>query len=252
VAKLFFAEIYEPSRQQGWTSDEHFSADDTLIESRASLKSFVRRDGTDAPKVQAARNRDPGNPSIDFRGDRRRNDTHCSTTDPESVLCGKAPGKEARLCFAAHLLTENHNGLCADFTIHDPMAEPETMVELEQIQAHQKPHPGTQVKALGAYKGYHWKDFVLGYQEQAIALHAARNQGVRVPGLDGRTTTRAGYRLSQRIRNRVEEIFGWTKTVGGLRRSRYPGRERKQAWGYFVVGAYNLLQTGRLSMSWAP
>ena len=103
VAKLFFAEVYDMSRQEGWTSDEHFTADGTLIESWASLKSFVRKDGTDAAKVQAAKDQDHGNPSVDFRGEKRRNDTHQSTTDPECVLYRKAKGNEARLCFGGHM-----------------------------------------------------------------------------------------------------------------------------------------------------
>lgn len=247
VAKLFFAEVYELSRQEGWTSDEHFTADGTLIESWASLKSFVRKDGTDAAKVQSAKDEDPGNPTINFRGEQRRNDTHQSTTDPESVLYRKANGKEARLCFGGHILMENRNGLCADFTLHNPITEPEPVMALRQIQAHRTLHEGVQVKTVGADKAYHRRDFVAECREQNIAPHVACKDGVNIPGLDGRTTAKASYRVSQRIRKRVEEIFGWIKTVGGLRRSRYRGRERTQAWGYFVASTYNLLRMARLS-----
>lgn len=246
VAKLFFAEVYDLSRQAGWTSDEHFTADGTLIESWASLKSFVRKDGTDAKKVQAAKDEDPGNPTINFRGEQRRNDTHQSTTDPESVLYRKAHGKEAKLCFGGHLLMENRNGLCADFTIHDPIAEQEPAVALRQMEAHEELHEGVAVKTVGADKAYHRKDFVAACREQNIVPHVACKDGVKAPGLDGRTTGKASYRISQKIRKRVEEIFGWIKTVGGLRRSRYRGRERTQAWGYFVAGTYNLLRLARL------
>jgi len=249
VAKVFFAEVYDLSRQEGWTSDEHFTADGTLIESWASLKSFVRKDGADAAKVQSAKEEDPGNPSLNFRGEKRGNDTHQSTTDPESVRYRKANGKEARLCFGGHLLLENRNGLCADFTIHDPIAEPEPVVALQQVSAHQALHEGTQVKTLGADKGYPRKPFVAECREQGIAPHVACKEGIQVPGLDRRTTAQAGYRISQRIRKRVEEIFGWIKTVGGLRRSRYRGRERTQAWGYFVAGTYNLLRMARLELA---
>lgn len=249
VAKLFFAEVYALSRQAGWTSDEHFTADGTLIESWASLKSFVRKDGADAAKVQSAKEEDPGNPTLDFRGEPRRNDTHQSTTDPESVLYRKAKGKEAKLCFGGHILMENRHGLCADFTIHDPIAEPEPVVALQQVEAHEELHAGTQVKTLGADKGYHRKAFVAQCREQGMAPHVACKAGVKVPGLDGRTTAQESYRLSQRIRKRVEEIFGWIKTVGGLRRSRYRGRERTQAWGYFVAGTYNLLRMARLALA---
>lgn len=249
VAGLFFAEVYDLSRQAGWTSDEHFTADGTLIESWASLKSFVRKDGADAKKVQAAKDEDPGNPGIDFRGEPRRNDTHRSTTDPQSVLYRKASGKEARLCFGGHILMENRNGLCADFTLHNPISEPEPVMALRQIQAHQKLHEGVRVKTVGADKAYHRKDFVAACREQGIAPHVACKDGVSVPGLDGRTTPKESYRVSQRIRKRVEEIFGWIKTVGGLRRSRYRGRERTQAWGYFVAGTYNLLRLARLELA---
>lgn len=246
VAKLFFVEVYDLSRQEGWTSDAHFTADGTLIESWASLKSFVRKDGADAAKVQSAKDEDPGNPSVNFRGEQRRNDTHQSTTDPESVLYRKASGKEARLCFGGHLLMENRHGLCADFTLHHPFAEPEPAVALRQLDEHTQLHEGTAPATIGADKAYHQKLFVRGCRKRAISPHVACKNGVRVSGLDGRTTTRPGYETSQRIRKRVEEIFGWMKTVGGLRRSRYRGRERTQAWGHFVAGTYNLLRLARL------
>ncbi len=225
--------------------------DGTLIESWASLKSFVRKDGADAAKVQSAKDEDPGNPTIHFRGQPRRHAMHQSTTDPQSVLYRKAQGQEAKLCFGGHILMENRNGLCADFTIHDPIAEPEPVMALRQIRAHQTRHDGVQVKSVGADKAYHRKDFVAACRAQNIAPHVACKGGVSVPGLDGRTTTRKSYRVSQSIRKRVEEIFGWIKTVGGLRRSRYRGKERTQAWGYFVAGTYNLLRMARLSQAGA-
>jgi transposase len=251
VAKLFFAQVYDLSRQEGWTSDEHFTADGTLIESWASLKSFVRKDGADQKKVDAAKDEDPGNPTVNFRGEQRRNDTHHSTTDPESVLYRKAKGKEAKLCFGAHLLMENRHGLCADFTIHNPITEPEPLMALGQLDEHRQLHEGTAPTTLGADKNYHQKEFVSGCRRRKVSPHVACKQGVKVAGLDGRTTGRSGYALSQRIRKRVEEIIGWIKTVGGLRRSRYRGRERTQAWGYFVGSTYNLLRIARLELAHA-
>lgn len=251
VAKLFFAEVYDLSRQAGWTSDEHFTADGTLIESWASLKSFIRKDGGDDAKVQSAKDEDPGNPSVNFRGEQRRNDTHQSTTDPDSVLYRKAQGKEARLCFGGHILMENRSGLCADFTLHNPITEPEPVMAVRQIDAHTKLHPGVKVKTVGADKGYHRNDFLTACRERGIAPHVACKEGVHLAGLDGRTTRRRGYQTSQRIRKRVEEIFGWIKTVGGLRRSRHRGIERTQAWGYFVAGTYNLLRLARLEQAGA-
>jgi transposase len=248
VAKRFFDEVYKLSREQGWASNEHFTADGTLIESWASLKSFVRKDGADDARVKSAKDEDPGNPSIDFRGEKRSNDTHQSTTDPESVLYRKASGKEARLCFGGHILMENRHGLCAEFTLHNPIRETESEVALRQIREHQQKHKGVRIRTIGADKAYHRKEFVDGCRRLNIVPHVACKDGVRVSGLDGRTTSKESYRLSQRIRKRVEEIFGWIKTVGGLRRSRYRGLERTQAWGYFVVAAYNLLRMARLSL----
>lgn len=248
VAKLFFAQVYDQSRQEGWTSDEHFTADGTLIESWASLKSFVRKDGADARKVAAAKDDDPGNPTIDFRGEKRRNDTHQSTTDPESVLYRKANGKEAKLCFGAHLLMENRHGLCADFTLHNPIGEPEPAAALKQLDQHRKLHLGVEPASVGADKNYHRKDFVNGCRQRDIAPHVACKDNVKTPGLDGRTVGKKNYRISQRIRKRVEEIIGWIKVIGGLRRSRYRGVERTQAFGYFVAATYNLLRMARLAL----
>lgn len=248
VAKLFFAEIYDLSRQGGWTSDEHFTADGTLLESWASLKSFVRKDGGDQKKVQAAKDDDPGNPTIDFKGEPRGNATHQSTTDPESVLYRKAKGKEAKLCFGGHILMENRHGLCADFTLHNPITEPEPEMALRQLDQQAQLHQGTDPKTLGADKGYHQSAFVSGCRERNVSPHVACKASAQVPGLDGRTTQKPGYRTSQKIRKRVEEIFGWIKTVGGLRRSRYRGQERTQAWAYFVAGTYNLLRLARLEL----
>lgn len=248
VAKLFFAEVYDLSRQEGWTSDEHFTADGTLIESWASLKSFVRKDGTDEKKVQSGKDDDPGNPTISFHGEKRRNDTHQSTTDPDSVLYRKAKGREAKLCFGAHILMENRHGLCAEVNIHNPIAQSEPAMALRQLDEHTQLHQGTAPKTVGADKAYHQKAFVEGCRQRGVAPHVACKQQ-KVEGLDGRTTTSSGYQTSQRIRKRVEEICGWIKTIGGLRRSRYLGIERTQAWSYFVGGTYNLLRMARLEQS---
>lgn len=246
VARLFFIEVYELSRQEGWTSNAHFSADGTLIESWASLKSFVRKDGGDQKKIDSAKDDDPGNPTISFRGEKRKNDTHQSTTDPDSVLYCKAHGREARLCFGGHLLMENRHGLCADITLHNPIGEPEPRVALRQLDEHKQLHAGATPRTLAGDKNYHQKALVHGCRERGIAPHVACKDKLKIPGLDARTTTRSGYQKSQRIRKRIEEIFGWMKTVGGLRRSRYLGLDRTQAWGYFVAGTYNLLRMARL------
>jgi transposase len=246
VAQLFFIEVYDLSRQEGWTSDEHFTADGTLIESWASLKSFTRKDGADKKKVAAAKDDDPGNPAVNFHGEKRCNDTHQSTTDPQSVLYKRSKGKEARLCFGAHLLMENRNGLCADFTLHNPISQGEPVIALQQLDEHPQLHQGAAPRTVGADKNYHQKEFVRGCRERKISPHVACKEKVKTKGLDRRTTAKSGYQISQRIRKRVEEIIGWIKTVGGLRRTRYRGLERTQAWGYFVAGTYNLLRLARL------
>lgn len=248
VAKLFFAEVYQLSREENWTSDAHFTVDGTLIEAWASLKSFVRKDGQDAGKVERARDDDPGNPTVDFRGQKRSNRTHQSTTDPESVLYRKGDGQPSRLCFGAHVLMENRHGLCADITVHNPIAAREPAVAMSQLEDHSRTFEGVGVKTVAADKGYHERAFVQECRQREIAPHVACKNGLRTPGLDGRTTGKSGYQTSQRVRKRVEEIFGWMKTVGGLRRSRYRGIDRTQSWAYFVATAYNLLRIGRLAV----
>jgi transposase len=247
AAKLFFAEVYDLSQQEGWTSDQHFTADGSLIEAWASLKSFVRKDGKTRTQVQSAKDDDPGNPTINFHGEKRTNATHRSTTDPESVLYRKGCGRESKLCFGTQVLMENRHGLCAAITVHNPIAQDEPTVALAQVDEHRDLHRA-RIRTLGADKAYHQRKFVTGCRERKVSPHVALKDGVRVPGLDARTTTKAGYQTSKRIRKRVEEIFGWIKTVGGLRRTRYRGIERTQAWAYFVAGAYNLLRLAKLSL----
>jgi len=245
AAKLFFVEIYDLSRQEGWTSDEHFTADGTLIEAWASLKSFVRKDGQDEKKTDSAKDDDPGNPTVNFHGEKRSNQTHQSTTDSESVLYRKGKGKESKLCFGAHVLMENRHGLCAAISVHNPIARQEPAVALAQVDETEQLHQ-VQVKTLGADKAYHQKKFVSGCRERGISPHAACKANQQVAGLDGRTTSASGYQKSQKVRKRVEEIFGWMKTIGGLRRTRYRGVDRTQAWAYFVASAYNLLRLAKL------
>ena len=244
AAQLFFAEIYDLSRQEGWTSDEHFTADGTLIEAWASLKSFVRKDGPEQKKSGSDKD-DPGNPTVNFHGEKRSNQTHQSTTDPESVLYRKGKGKESKLCFGAHVLMENRHGLCAAITVHNPIAQQEPAVALAQVDEIKELHAAS-VGTLGADKAYHQKAFVSGCRQRGVSPHAACKDHQRVIGLDARTTGRSGYQKSQKARKRVEEIFGWMKTVGGLRRTRYRGIDRTQAWAYFVASAYNLLRLAKL------
>ena len=248
VAGVFFQQVYELSREQDWTSDEHFSVDGTLIEAWASMKSFRPRedegsDGND--KGDNSNGWKPSNPEVDFRGQKRSNETHCSRTDPEVVLYRKGRGKEAKLCFGAHATMENRNGLLAALDIHNPIEQTEATVGLKQLEELTQ---GGQARprSVGGDKNYHTKAFVGECRDRQIGPHVAQVKGRRTPGLDGRTSRGSGYQASQKIRKRIEEIFGWVKTVGGFRKTRYRGRERTQACAFFVGAAYNLVRMARL------
>jgi transposase len=217
VARRFFDEVIRLARGQRLLSADHFTVDSTLIESWASLKS-LRKKGGGPPKSGG-----DGTGMVDFRGERRTNDTHESTTDPEAKLMRRGNGMPAKLCFGGHALMENRSGLCVDLRLTDArQSEPSAALELLKRQAKQRIHP----KTLGADKGYHTKAFVQKLRERGIKPHIARIDGRATPGLDGRTTRHASYRVSQRTRKRIEEIFGWLKTVGGLRKSRFVGLKR--------------------------
>lgn len=242
TAQKFFDAVVTYARGEGLLSDEHFTVDGTLIEAWASLKSVKPKDApppTDPPD-------DPGNPTVDFHGERRTNATHQSTTDPEAQLARKGTGKEAKLCFSGHVLMENRHGLCVDLQIAPAAgtAERDTALAMLRRQARRGIRPTT----LGADKGYHTKDFVRRLRRRGIRPHLACIRGRRTPGLDGRTTRHEGDRLSQRLRKKVEEIFGWMKTIGGLRKSRVRGVARTQHVSYLVGAAYNLLRMSRLRL----
>lgn len=250
MASEFFAEVYELSREEGWASDEHFSADGTLIEAWASLKSFRPRDGKDGDDGDgpgAANGFKPSNPEVDFKGQKRSNETHQSCTDPEAVLYRKGAGKEARLCFGAHALMENRNGLLGAIDIHNPLETGEAQMALDQMEALAATGQGVP-STVGADKGYHTKGFVGGCRQCGIRPHVAQVKKRTTPGLDGRTTASGGYTTSQRIRKRIEEIFGWMKTVGLMRKSRYRGIDRTQSWVHFVGATYNLVRMANLEL----
>ena len=241
VARQFFDAVVGQARQAGLLSDEHFTVDGTLIEACASLKSLQPQDATAAPPPT---DDDPGNPSVNFHGERRTNATHRSTTDPEARLLRKGAGKEARLVFAGHVLMDNRHGLCVDVAVTPATGttERDTALHLLRRQARRGIHPRT----LGADRGYHCRDFVRTLRQRRIRPHVAQVHGRQTPGLDGRTTRHPSYALSQRLRKRVEEIFGWWKTVGGLATSRFRGVRRTEQAAHWVGAAYNLLRMSRL------
>lgn len=241
VAERFFAAVVGQAEGQGLLSDEHFTVDGTLIEAAASLKSFRPTDG---PESRDAVD-DAGNPTVNFRGERRTNATHASTTDPEARLAKKGRGKEAKLAYTGHALMENRHGLLVGFQVSAATgtAERDAVPVLLDAAAERGFHPRT----LGADKGYDTRACVAAQRQRGVTPHVAQNETATHPSaIDGRTTRHAGYGVSQRIRKRVEEIFGWMKTVGGLRRTRYRGLERTQMSGYLVATAYNLVRMSRL------
>jgi transposase len=241
VGRRLFDEVVYQADAQGLLSDEHFTVDGTLIEAAASLKSFRRRDG----EPPATPPDDPGNPSVDFHKERRSNATHQSTTDPEARLLRKGKGKEAHLSFLAHALMENRHGLLVDLqvTTATGTAERDAVPVLLDDAVDRGFHPRT----LGGDKNYDTRGCIADQRERGVTPHVAQNTG-RQGGsaIDGRTTRHPGYAVSQRIRKRVEEIFGWFKTIGGFRRTRCRGLDRTGLLGYLVATAYNLVRISRL------
>jgi transposase len=238
VARKFLVVVLDEARQRKLLSEDHFTVDGTLLEAWASLKSFSPKDGNDAHAT------DEKDPSVDFHGEKRTNDTHQSTTDSEALLAKKGHGKEAKLCFTGHVLMENRNGMVVDVTLTQATGTSERESALDMIKGVHGSHRVT----LGADKGYDTQDFVTMCRHMNVTPHVARRKTSK---LDGRTTRHTGYQTSQRIRKRVEEIFGWVKTVGGGRKLRYRGIERNRLWWEFTASAYNLLRMAKLARSMA-
>src|SRR5450631_4544068 len=213
IAEKFFAQVLEQAHAKDLLSDEHFSVDGTLIEAWASQKSFQRKDENQAPPPD-----DPGNPTVNFHGEKRSNDTHQSTTDPEARLARKGSGHESKLAYCGNVLIENRNGLVVDTSLvmASGTAERDAAVEMaERIE-------GEKRVTVGADKGYDTRGFVREMRERNVTPHVSEN--TNRPGgsaLDRRTTRHAGYQVSQRKRERIEEVFGWLKTVGMLRKTRH-------------------------------
>lgn len=238
LACRFFDAVVAEARKLDLLSDEHFTVDGTLIEAWASTAKSMRR--KDRPP-------DAGGPDdqgmVNIRGERRSNATHTSATDGDAKLMRKGKGKESKLSYGGHALMENRHGLCVDLKITSAVAtETEAAKAMLERQRRKRVRPST----LGADKGYHSKDFVAHLRRRKIAPHIAMIDGRKTPGLDARTTRHAGYAVSQRKRKRVEEIFGWMKVYGGLRRTMARGLRRVQLHAYLVGAAYNLLRLARL------
>lgn len=239
VARLFLAEIVEEARRQDLISSDHFSVDGTLLEAWASLKSLRRRDSDEHEPPGPGRNAD-----VTYRGERRRNETHVSATDPEAKLARKGPGKEARLAFAGHALMEHRSGLVVGVDLTPAAGTPEWQVALGMLDR----LPGSGRKTVAGDRAYDNRGFVAGCRQRGITPHVAQYPTTRnrKSAIDGRTTRHPGYRVSQRWRKRIEEFFGWLKTVGGGRKLRYIGVQRNRMWAEIGAAAYNLVRMARL------
>ena len=239
VAREFLCEVVKQAQEKNLTSDEHFTVDGTLIEAWASLKSFQRKDEKPQPPE------DPGNPSVDFHGEKRSNDTHESTSDPDALLARKGNGKEAKLSYNGNLLIENRNGLIVTselFQANGTAERDAALVMLEQL-------PGGPV-TVGADKAYDSRDFVQECRNMKVTPHVAQNTN-RNGGsaIDDRTTRHEGYKISQRKRKRIEESFGWLKTIALMRKVRHRGIHKVRWVFTFASAAYNLVRMKNLLAS---
>lgn len=243
VARKFFSLVVEEARGRDLMSDEHFTVDGTLLEACASLKSFKKAGAETAPPD------DPGNPTVDFHGEERRNDTHSSTTDPEALLARKGKGKEAKLSFSGHVLMENRNGLVVNAEVWLATGTAEREAALAMLDELLEDRRVT----LGGDKNYDTKDFVNELRDRNVTPHVAQNQHARRrSAIDGRTTRHPGYQISQKKRKRVEEIFGWMKTVGGMRKQRHRGLATVGWMFTFAAAAYNLVRIRNLTAAVEP
>jgi transposase len=239
IAAKFLNAVLAQPRVKRLLSAEHFSVDGTLIEALASMKSFKPKDGADEPPAEGGGR----NKETDFHGEKRSNETHASTTDPEARLYRKGVGKEAKLCFIGHALMENRHGLFVDACLTPADGHAERIAALHMIEPRaDQPRAIT----LGADKAYDAEDFVNELRAMKVTPHVAQNTSGRASAIDGRTTRHAGYAISQRIRKRIEDGFGWIKTIAGQEKTRFRGRDRV-GWAFtFAAAAYNLVRLPRL------
>jgi transposase len=239
VAQEFLGRVVEQARGKGLTSDEHFSVDGTLLEAWASQKSFQRKEGK-----RTAPPDDPGNPTVNFRGEERANDTHESKTDPECLLARKSGGKESRLSYSGNLLVENRNGLIVGAEVFQANGTAErdaALVMMERLG-------GTEPLTVGGDKGFDTFGFVEECRHLRVTPHVAQNLKRRGgSAIDGRTTRHAGYALSQKKRKRIEECFGWLKTIALMRKVRHRGVNRVHWIFTFACAAYNLVRIRNLA-----
>jgi transposase len=240
IAGKFFARVLEKARGAQLLSDEHFTVDGTLIEAWAGHKSFKPKE----TQKKVPPPDDPGNPTVDFSGQKRTNATHASTTDPEARLYRKSNGTESKLCYAGHVLMDNRHGLAVGAQLTQATSKSEREAALKMMAQ----LPGSRRLTLGADKAYDVRAFVGRLRAMVVTPHiAAKNASYS--RIDARTTRHAGYAASQKKRKRVEEIFGWTKTIGTLRKTRHRGL-RRVGWVFtFTLAVYNLVRIRNLTWS---
>ena len=244
LAKEFLARVVGQAHEQGWTSDEHFTVDGTLLEAWASLKSFQPKDQKSSPPPD-----DPGNPTVDFHGQKRSNHTHESKSDAEAQLARKGAGKEAKLSYSGNLLVENRNGLIVSSRVWEATGMAERYAALEMLQE----VPGMGRVTVGGDKGFDTADFVRECRNLHMTPHVAQNLGRRGgSAIDGRTTQHPGYAISQKKRKRIEECFGWLKTIALLRKVRHRGTLKVDWIFTFACAAYNLVRMRNLMATTVP
>jgi transposase len=238
VAKEFLARVVEQARGKGWTSDEHFTVDGTLLEAWASVKSFQPKDQKSLPPPD-----DPGNPTVNFHGEKRSNQTHESKSDPDALLARKGPGKEAKLSYSGNLLVENRHGLIVSSLVWEATGTAERLAAMAMLQQ----VSGTGRVTVGGDKGFDTAEFVRECRNMWVTPHVAQNLERRGgSAIDGRTTQHAGYRVSQKKRKRIEECFGWLKTIALLRKVRHRGTLKVDWLFTFACAAYNLVRMRNL------
>jgi transposase len=251
VSKLFFKAVLEEARQLHLLSNQHFTLDGTLLESWASLKSLQRKPNLGGQRKPKRRHRGGGpkgpqggnrNPEVNWRGEKRTNETHQSITDPEARLARKG-AVPAKLCYAGHVLMENRHGLLVDIELTQADGKAEREAGLRMLH-----RLGRKGITVGADKGFDTFDFVKRCRELGVTPHVAQNVNISHPrsAVDGRTVRSAGYAISQRLRKRIEEAFGWIKTVAGARKLRYLGQRRNQHWAELTGAAFNLMRMSNL------
>jgi transposase len=237
VARKFLAELLNHRQVRALLSDEHFSVDGTQIAAWASMKSFQAKDGSSEPPASGR------NGERDFHGEKRSNETHASTTDPEAMLYRKGKGKEAKLSFIGNAMTENRHGLVVETELGEASGTIERTAAKAMVV---RRSPGSRRITLGADKGYDAREFIDDLRELNVTPHVAQNTSNRSSAIDGRTTRQPGYAISQQKRKLVEEPFGWAKTIGGLARPMLRGVRRLGFKFTLTMAAYDLIRLPKL------